>query len=285
MALDYLSELSLKQFITFALAEDVADGDVTSLACIPSDAENTATLVMKADGIIAGINLAEKIFLHINPSIEFKANIRDGKEVKKGDVILTLKGNCRDILKGERIMLNCMQRMSAIATYTHFMVGLIKGTSAKLLDTRKTTPNFRMMEKWAVVIGGGNNHRYNLNDMVMIKDNHIDYAGGIKKAIFATQNYLEQKELKVKIEVEARDLGEVKEILDAGGVDRIMLDNMSNDDMKTAVEIIGDSAETEASGGITEETIRGVAETGVDFISVGALTHSVKSLDMSLIVE
>lgn len=285
MALDYLSELSLKQFITFALAEDVADGDVTSLACIPSDAENTATLVMKADGIIAGINLAEKIFLHINPSIEFKANIRDGKEVKKGDVILTLKGNCRDILKGERIMLNCMQRMSAIATYTHFMVGLIKGTSAKLLDTRKTTPNFRMMEKWAVVIGGGNNHRYNLNDMVMIKDNHIDYAGGIKKAIFATQNYLEQKELKVKIEVEARDLGEVKEILDTGGVDRIMLDNMSNDDMKTAVEIIGDSAETEASGGITEETIRGVAETGVDFISVGALTHSVKSLDMSLIVE
>ncbi|GAB3824793.1 carboxylating nicotinate-nucleotide diphosphorylase [Pontibacter rugosus] len=208
--------------------------------------------------------------------------MQDGAGIKKGDVAFTVKGKAQSILTAERLVLNCMQRMSGIASYTHYLSSLIEGTGAKLLDTRKTTPNFRMMEKWAVVIGGGHNHRYGLYDMVMLKDNHVDYAGGIREAITATQQYLKNKGKDLKIEVETRTLQEVQEALETGGIHRIMLDNMSTDMMREAVAMIGGKYETEASGGITDETIRAVAECGVDYISVGALTHSIKSIDLSL---
>ena len=282
MELDYLSEIAINGFISSSLREDVGEGDHSSLASVPADAQQQARLLIKDDGILAGVNLAEKIFFKVDDTLKFIRFKKDGDLVSKGEVAFEIHGNARSILKAERIVLNCMQRMSGIATKTHEMQQLISGTSAKLLDTRKTTPNFRMMEKWAVLIGGGYNHRYNLCDMIMLKDNHIDYAGGIEKAIQSTLNYKKEKELSIKVEIETRDLEEVKEVLRVGGVDRIMLDNFTPDEIKEALAIIPDNYETEASGGIDESTILSYAKTGVDYISCGALTHSYQSLDLSL---
>ncbi len=265
-----------------ALAEDIGDGDHSSLASIPNDAQNQARLLVKGEGILAGVELAGYIFNAVDPELKVDVLLQDGALVKFGDVALTVKGKAQSILTAERLVLNCMQRMSGIATYTNYLVSLIAGTGAKLLDTRKTTPNFRMMEKWAVLIGGGYNHRFGLFDMVILKDNHVDYAGGIKEAITATQQYLKEKGKNLKIEVETRTLDEVQQAINTGGIDRIMLDNMSPAMMREAVAMIGGKFETEASGGITEQTIRAVAECGVDYISVGALTHSIKSMDLSL---
>ncbi len=278
----YVTNQLLDDFIQRAFIEDIGDGDHSTLSSIPAEAEKSGYLLMKESGIIAGIELAPLIFHKLDVDMEIEALVKDGDRVEKGDVILRLKGKVRAILTGERLLLNCMQRMSGIATKTAYLNSLIEGTNAKLLDTRKTTPNLRMLEKWAVLIGGGVNHRYGLYDMVMLKDNHVDFAGSIAKAVKSTQSYLKENNLNLKIEVETRNLDEVEQALAVGGVDRIMLDNMSNEEMKAAVELIAGRSETEASGGITEETIRGVAETGVDFISVGALTHSIKSLDISL---
>ena len=278
----YLSESAIQEFIKSALAEDIGEGDHSTLASVPKDLIGKAQLLVKDDGIIAGLALAEKIFHHVDPTLQVKFYSKDGAPVKKGDVAFVVSGPSRSILTSERLVLNCMQRMSAIATYTHKLCKLIEGTNAKLMDTRKTTPNFRIMEKWAVMIGGGMNHRFALYDMVMLKDNHIDMAGGIKKAIESTKKYLAAQGKKLKIEVETRNLAEVEEVVRVGGIDVIMLDNMSIDEMKKAVQLIGGKYKTEASGGITESTLRVVADCGVDYISVGALTHSVKSLDLSL---
>ncbi len=278
----YLTEQNLTEFIKTALREDVGDGDHSSLASIPNDAQNQARLLVKGDGILAGVELAQMIFREVDPNLQVEVLLHDGAKVKFGDVALTVKGKAQSILTAERLVLNCMQRMSGIATFTHRLVDMIAGTNAKLLDTRKTTPNFRMMEKWAVLIGGGVNHRYGLYDMIILKDNHVDYAGGIEKAIRATQEYLKRLGKDLKIEVETRNLQEVGQVLETGGVHRIMLDNMTPDMMKEAINMIGGRFETEASGGITDHTIREVAETGVDYISVGALTHSIKSMDLSL---
>ncbi|MBL6449710.1 carboxylating nicotinate-nucleotide diphosphorylase [Fulvivirga sp. 29W222] len=282
MELSYLSEQAINKFISEALNEDVGDGDHSSLAAIPAESKSKAQLLIKDDGIIAGISLAEKIFAQFDNTLKVKTLIQDGDSVKKGDIGLTVEGSARSILTCERLILNCMQRMSGIATYTHEMTALIKGTKAKLLDTRKTTPNFRIAEKWAVAIGGGTNHRFGLYDMIMLKDNHIDFAGGIAKAVKATKNYLADTDRNLKIEIETRNLQEVKEVVKVGGVDIIMLDNMIPSVMKDAIKIIDGKYQTEASGGITEKNIREVAECDVDFISVGALTHSVKSMDISL---
>jgi nicotinate-nucleotide pyrophosphorylase (carboxylating) len=262
--------------------EDVGDGDHSSLASIPADAQNKAKLLVKDSGIIAGVNLAEKIFFKVDPLIQFHLSMKDGSQVKFGDIVFTVEGNARAILKAERLVLNCMQRMSAIATKTNQMAKMIGHTKAKLLDTRKTTPNFRMMEKWAVVIGGGYNHRYGLYDMIILKDNHVDYAGGIKQALENTYAYLHKTGKDIPVEIETRNLEEVKQALAVGGMQRIMLDNMNNEMLREAVKLINGQFETEASGGVNESTIVGIAETGVDFISVGALTHAVKSLDLSL---
>ncbi|MEJ8758336.1 carboxylating nicotinate-nucleotide diphosphorylase [Pontibacter sp. H259] len=278
----YLTEKSISDFIALALAEDIGDGDHSSLASIPGDAQNQARLLVKGDGILAGVELAGYIFNAVDPGLQVEVLLQDGATVKYGDVALTVKGKAQSILTAERLVLNCMQRMSGIATYTHHLTDLIKGTNAKLLDTRKTTPNFRIMEKWAVLIGGGHNHRFGLFDMIILKDNHVDYAGGIKEAILATQRYLQEKSKDLRIEVETRNLDEVRQAIDTGGIHRIMLDNMTPDMMREAVAMIGGKYETEASGGITETTIRSVAECGVDYISVGALTHSIKSIDLSL---
>lgn len=278
----YITDQFLHQFITAAFAEDVGDGDHSTRASIPAQAKSKARLLVKQDGILAGVELAEIIFAHFDPSLTLSIALPDGSLVKKGDVAFVVEGSSRSILTCERLVLNCMQRMSAIATLTRNLSGLIKGTKAKLLDTRKTTPNFRLLEKWAVLIGGGVNHRIGLFDMIMLKDNHVDMAGGIEKAIIQTKEYLRATKKNLRIEVETRNLEEVKEVIRVGGVQVIMLDNMSVDEMKKAVALIGGKYETEASGGITEETIRSVAESGVDFISVGALTHSVKSMDLSL---
>lgn len=278
----YVTPERLREFLDFAFKEDIGDGDHSSLASIPSDVQQKAGLLMKDDGVIAGIQAAEEIIAHFDPGLVIEKFVEDGAHVRKGDVLFTLQGSARSLLTVERLILNCMQRMSGIATKTYHLNSLIAHTQAKLLDTRKTTPNFRLMEKWAVFIGGGVNHRYGLFDMIMLKDNHIDYAGGVANAISATREYLSSTGRDLKIEVETRNLREVQEVLDAGGADRIMLDNMKPEIMREAVRLIAGRAETEASGGITEETIREVAETGVDFISVGALTHSIKSLDMSL---
>ncbi|WP_299758708.1 carboxylating nicotinate-nucleotide diphosphorylase [uncultured Pontibacter sp.] len=282
MKLTYLTKKSINEFIVRALTEDVGDGDHSSLASIPADAQNQARLLVKGDGILAGVELAGYIFKAVDPDLQLDVLMRDGDRMKYGDVAFTVKGKAQSILTAERLVLNCMQRMSGIATYTNYMASLIAGTNTKLLDTRKTTPNFRIMEKWAVVIGGGHNHRFGLYDMVMLKDNHVDYAGGVRKAITATQKYLQEKGKDLRIEVETRNLQEVQEALGTGGIHRIMLDNMSTDMMREAVSMIGGKYEVEASGGITEETIRAVAECGVDFISVGALTHSNRSIDLSL---
>lgn len=272
----------LNRFIDLALAEDVREGDHTSLACIPSDAIGKAKLLVKEAGILAGMELAELIFQKVDSSIQMKPLMKDGDAIAVGDIAFTVEGPSAALLTAERLVLNCMQRMSGIATKTASINNLIEGTAAKVLDTRKTTPGIRLLEKWAVKIGGGHNHRFGLYDMMMIKDNHIDFAGGISQAIAKAKSYQEEKGLKLKIEVEARDLKEVKEIMAVGGIDRIMLDNFSFEDTRTAVKLIGDQYETEASGGITEESIRAHAECGVNYISVGALTHSVSSLDLSL---
>lgn len=282
---DYITEESLNDFIDKALNEDIRDGDHSSLASIPANAKNSAYLLMKASGIIAGIELAEIIFKKLDPDMEIRTHVSDGSYVNEGDVVLKIHGDSRAILSAERLVLNCMQRMSGIATYTHHLNSLISNTNTRLLDTRKTTPNFRMMEKWAVVIGGGVNHRYGLFDMIMLKDNHIDFAGGIHNAVSATVDYLSQTGKNLKIEVETRNLEEVQQALNTQKVDRIMLDNMSPGEMTQAVELIAGRSETEASGGITESTIQAAASSGVDYISVGALTHSVKSLDISLKAE
>lgn len=280
--MDYLTEKAISTFIDQALAEDVGDGDHTSLSSIPAGVIGEAQLIIKDDGIIAGVALAEKIFQQIDKDLLVSLFISDGTQIKKGDIALKVKGSVHSILKAERLVLNCMQRMSGIATLTKEITDIIKGTGARLLDTRKTTPNFRMLEKWAVAIGGGTNHRYGLFDMILLKDNHVDYAGGVRNAILSAQNYLKKTGKDLKIEIETRNLSEVKEALDTGGIHRIMLDNMSTEMMKEAVGMINKKYEVEASGGVTKETIRKIAETGVDYISVGALTHSIKSLDMSL---
>ncbi len=282
MKLNYLSKEKINAFIILALEEDVGAGDHSSLASIGSNVENKAQLIIKDDGIIAGIELSTYIFHAVDPNLKVDLLIKDGDEVKYGDIGLYVEGNAQSILSAERLVLNCMQRMSGIATFTNRLTDIINGTNAKLLDTRKTTPNFRMMEKWAVAIGGGKNHRYGLYDMIILKDNHVDYAGGIEKAINQTNNYLKRKSLNLKIEVETRSLAEVKEVLETGNVDRIMLDNMNSALMKEAVALIDGRFETEASGGINASNIRAAAESGVDYISVGALTHSIKSMDISL---
>ena len=272
----------LNDFIANALKEDVGDGDHTSLACIPSSKKAKARLLVKENGIVAGVELARIIFEKVDKSLFCKVLIKDGEKIRKGDVVFSVEGKARSILTAERLVLNCMQRMSGIATATHRLVRSCEGTKTRVVDTRKTTPGFRLLEKWAVRIGGGGNHRFGLYDMILIKDNHVDYASGIKNAIETANNYLRKKNKKLKIEIEARNLTEVKEILAVGKIHRIMLDNFTATDLKKAVHLIGKKYETEASGRITEKNIRTYARSGVNLISVGALTHSVKSLDMSL---
>ncbi len=282
MEFAYLSDDSINEFIDRALEEDIRDGDHSTLSSIPEDAERSAQLLFKGDGIVAGLEMAERIFKRLDPDVKIEMLKKDGDSVSEGEIGFRIHAKARTILTGERLALNCLQRMSGIATYTSKLKDMISHTRAKLLDTRKTTPNFRIMEKWAVAIGGGVNHRFGLFDMVMLKDNHVDFAGGIKNAIEGCKKYLSEKGLDLKIEVETRNIAEVEEVVATGGIHRIMLDNMLPSDMKEAVRIIGGKFETEASGGITEKTISDVAETGVDFISVGALTHSYTSLDISL---
>jgi len=280
--LEYLTEKAVIAFIDSALNEDIGDGDHSSLASIPINTESKAKLIIKGNGILAGVSLAKSIVNRVDSSLNIELFKKDGDAVFVNDIGFHLTGNVHSILKSERLILNCMQRMSGIAAQTHNLVKLISHTKAKLLDTRKTTPNFRLPEKWAVKIGGGENHRLGLYDMIMLKDNHIDYAGGIKNAITSSLNYLKTTGRNLKIEVETRTLGEVQEVISIGGIHRIMLDNMDIETMTVAVNLINSKFEVEASGGITEETIVKVAETGVDFISVGALTHSIKSMDISL---
>jgi nicotinate-nucleotide pyrophosphorylase (carboxylating) len=278
----YLTPESIQKFIQSALLEDIGPGDYSSLASIPAGKTGKAKLLIKDEGILAGVELAEEIFKAVDPRLEVEFFKKDGDPVKVGDIGLTVSGPSASILSAERLVLNCMQRMSAIATKTHRLSQLISHTKAKLMDTRKTTPNFRLMEKWAVSIGGGVNHRFALYDMVMLKDNHVDFAGGIRAAIEQTKKYLRENELDLKIEIETRNLDEVRQVLEVGGVDYIMLDNMDYATMREAVAMIDGKYSTEASGGITEETLADVAECGVDYISMGALTHSVSSLDISL---
>ena len=266
--------MQVDEIIESALLEDIGDGDHSSLACVPEDANGKATLLVKDDGILAGVDLAVRIFKKYDPSLTIDVQIIDGTPVKKGDIAFTIFGSSRSILATERLVLNFMQRMSGIATQTNKIVSLLEGTNTRLLDTRKTTPCIRYMEKWAVHIGGGENHRFALYDMIMLKDNHIDYAGGIKPAIERTQAYLKESGKNLKVEIEVRDFEELNQVLEIGGVDRIMLDNFSVEQLEQALKLIPSHYETEASGGITIETIRDYAETGVDFISVGALTHS-----------
>ncbi|QCK13431.1 carboxylating nicotinate-nucleotide diphosphorylase [Mangrovivirga cuniculi] len=280
--MDYLTKESINTFISAALKEDVGNGDHSTLASVPKEAKGKAQLIVKNNGVIAGIEMAKQIFKYFDSDLIIHSIVDDGAPVKEGDIAFTVEGNARSILTTERLVLNCMQRMSGIATYTRDLNDLISHTEAKLLDTRKTTPNFRLCEKWAVIIGGGKNHRFGLYDMIMLKDNHIDFAGGIDEAIIATKNYLSKKGLNLKIEVETRNLDEVKQVLQHDGIYSILLDNMNPAELKDAVELIDGKVVTEASGGITEKTISEVAESGVDFISVGALTHSAGSMDLSL---
>ena len=268
--------------ITNAIREDVGDGDHSSLSCIPATAEGKAKLLVKDDGIIAGVQFAKQVFKYVDPNLVVETLIEDGSRVKYGDIVFYVTGASQSILKAERLVLNAMQRMSAIATKTRQFVDLLEGTGTKVLDTRKTTPGIRALEKWAVKIGGGENHRFALYDMIMLKDNHIDFAGGITKAIDKTKQYLKETNRDLKIIVEARDLDEIKEILKSDGVYRILIDNFNYKDTKIAVKLIGDQCLTESSGGINEKTIREYALCGVDFISSGALTHSVYNMDLSL---
>jgi len=282
MVLSEQFENEIDRIIKNAFREDLGGGDHTSLSCIPNNAHGKAKLLVKDTGIIAGVEFAKKVFKFIDKGLEIETFISDGYIVNNGDVVFIVSGNSQSILQAERIVLNVMQRMSAIATKTSFFVDLLKGTKTKILDTRKTTPGIRALEKWAVSIGGGVNHRFGLYDMIIIKDNHIDFAGGISQAITKTKAYLFQNKLELKIIVEARNLNEIKEILQNDGVHRILIDNFSFEDTKTAVTLINGRCMTESSGGINEKTIRKYAECGVDFISSGALTHSVYNMDLSL---
>lgn len=272
----------LQLLISNAIREDVGDGDHSSLACIPADAVGTAKLLVKDQGIIAGVDFAKMIFKYVDPNLKIEVFIEDGATVKYGDVVFHVTGSSQSILKAERMVLNSMQRMSAIATKTNSYVKLLEGSNTKILDTRKTTPGFRVAEKWAVKIGGGENHRFALYDMIMLKDNHIDFAGGVGLAIVKTKSYLAENNKDLKIIVEARDLNEVNEILSAGGVYRILLDNFDYEMTREAVKIIGTQSLTESSGNINEETIKQYADCGVNYISSGALTHSVYNMDLSL---
>lgn len=269
------------KLIDLSFAEDIGDGDHTTLCCIPEDAMGKSHLLIKEDGILAGVEVAKKVFARFDDTMKVEVLIQDGAHVKKGDIAMVVTGKVRSLLQTERLMLNIMQRMSGIATMTNKYVEKLKGMKTHVLDTRKTTPGMRMLEKQAVKIGGGMNHRIGLFDMILLKDNHVDFAGGITNAIDRCHKYLEEKGLKLKIEIEVRNFDELQQVIDHGGVDRIMLDNFSVADTRKAVEIIAGRFETESSGGITFDTIRQYAECGVDFISVGALTHSVKGLDMS----
>ena len=272
----------LKLIITNGIREDIGEGDYSSLACIPISATGKAKLLVKDEGIIAGVEFAKMIFNHVDANLVFETFIEDGNKVKYGDVVFHVSGSSQSILKAERLVLNSMQRMSAIATKTKKFVDLLEGTAAKILDTRKTTPGFRAAEKWAVKIGGGENHRFALYDMIMLKDNHNDFAGGITLAIAKTKQFLFENDLDLKIIVEARNLNEIKEILESDGVFRILIDNFNFEDTKTAVELIGKKCLTESSGNINEKTIREYANCGVNYISSGALTHSVYNMDLSL---
>ena len=272
----------LELLIANAIREDVGPGDYSSLACIPASAKGKAKLLVKEDGIIAGVAFAKMIFHYVDAGLEVETFIEDGQRVKYGDVVFHVTGSSQSILKAERVVLNSMQRMSAIATKTNEYVQLLTGTKTKILDTRKTTPGFRAPEKWAVKIGGGENHRFALYDMIMLKDNHIDFAGGITFAIAKTKAFLKDNNLDLKIIVEARDLNEIKEILQSDGVHRILIDNFNYEDTRKAVALIGNQCQTESSGNIDETTIRQYAECGVNYISSGALTHSVANMDLSL---
>ncbi|KQS53318.1 MAG: carboxylating nicotinate-nucleotide diphosphorylase [Flavobacteriaceae bacterium] len=272
----------LRLIIENGIREDVGDGDHSSLACIPATAQGKAKLLVKDEGIIAGVEFAKMIFQYVDKDLKVETFIQDGTPVKYGDVVFHVSGSSQSILKSERLVLNAMQRMSAIATKTQSFAQLLEGTKTKVLDTRKTTPGIRAIEKWAVKIGGGENHRFALYDMVMLKDNHIDFAGGITKAIQKTNDYLKQNNLDLKIIVEARNLDEVREILQSDNVYRILLDNFDYDMTRTAVALIGDQCQTESSGNINEKTIRNYADCGVNYISSGALTHSVYNMDLSL---
>ncbi len=290
---NYLTTESLDQFITLALKEDIEDGDHSTLSSVPATAQKKAHLLIKGNGILAGIELAQLIFAKVNKNLKLTVFLNDGDKVKYGDIAFIVEGNAQSILTAERLVLNCMQRMSGIATLTNQFVEAVKGTETKILDTRKTTPNSRITEKWAVKIGGGTNHRYGLFNMIMLKDNHVDYAGGIEKAIQSAQNYCKTNKKNLKIEIETRNLEEVKQVLKVSQngqpIDFLMLDNMTNEMMREAVLLIEKfntsspkKIMSEASGGITLETVTNISKTGVNSISVGALTHSYQSLDMSL---
>ena len=275
-------QAEIELIIANAIREDVGDGDHSSLACIPPETKGKAKLLVKDNGVIAGVDFAKQVLNHVDPDLEVETMIEDGSTVRYGDIVFYVEGASLSILKAERLVLNAMQRMSAIASKTNHFVNLLQGTGTKILDTRKTTPGIRALEKWAVKIGGGENHRFALYDMIMLKDNHIDFAGGITKAITLTQNYLKETQKDLKIIVEARNLDEIEEILENEGVYRILIDNFNYKDTKKAVKMIGNKCLTESSGGITEKTIRAYAECGVDYLSSGALTHSVSNMDLSL---
>lgn len=277
----YVTKEALKHFIKNALEEDIQEGDHSTLATIPKDLQQKAKLLVKQNCILAGVELAEIIFKQFDKNLKVEVLLKDGDSAKAGDIALYVTGSARSILSTERFVLNCMQRMSGIATLTHDWDSRLVGTKTKLLDTRKTTPNFRICEKWAVAIGGGTNHRYGLYDMIMLKDNHIDYNGSITKAVKMAKEYIEKIKKPLKIEVETRNLEEVEEALNAGA-DRILLDNMDIQMMKDAVKMVGSKCETEASGGITRDMLKAIAATGVDYISAGALTHSADNIDLSL---
>lgn len=272
----------LDRFIAQAIAEDIGPGDHSSNCSIPATAEGKMKLLVKEDGVLAGVDVAQRVFEMVDPAIAIDIQLKDGTAVKRGDVAFTLAGPVRGLLRAERLALNLMQRMSGIATKTHELVKMMDGTKTRLLDTRKTTPNMRPLEKYAVTVGGGYNHRMGLYDMIMLKDNHVDFAGGVKQAIEKAHNYLRQNQLDISIEIETRNLNELKQAMEIGGIQRVMFDNYSVEQTHEAVALVNGRFETESSGGITEQTIRAYAETGVDYISVGALTHSVKSLDLSL---
>lgn len=277
----YTEKELVDKLIDLSFAEDIGDGDHTTLCCIPEEARGKSRMIIKEEGILAGVKIAEEVFNRFDSTLKVEILINDGTKVKPGDVAMVVEGSVRSLLQTERLMLNIVQRMSGIATITHKYMELLKGTKAKVLDTRKTTPGMRILEKMAVKIGGGENHRIGLFDMILLKDNHVDFAGGISNAIDRCHEYLEAKNKDLKIEIEVRSIDELNQVLEHGGVNRIMLDNFSVESTRLAVDLIGGKYEIESSGGITLDTIRSYAECGVDYISVGALTHSVKSLDIS----
>lgn len=277
----YTEKELVDKLIDLSFAEDIGDGDHTTLCCIPEEARGKSRMIIKEEGILAGVKIAEEVFNRFDSTLKVEILINDGTKIKPGDVAMVVEGSVRSLLQTERLMLNIVQRMSGIATITHKYMELLKGTKAKVLDTRKTTPGMRILEKMAVKIGGGENHRIGLFDMILLKDNHVDFAGGISNAIDRCHEYLEAKNKDLKIEIEVRSIDELNQVLEHGGVNRIMLDNFSVEDTRMAVDLIGGKYEIESSGGITLDTIRSYAECGVDYISVGALTHSVKSLDIS----